>query len=322
MFRLRTKLIFLFALLITVVLVTWLYAQQSYSAYNVSGPADSGLNPAENLATNTVFITTLTPTPGHTPTVTSAPTNINPDTAGCTYPMAYWQQNKDQIPAQILVNISANSLYEACVNYAQSEVCARLGETSTAPDEILRQQFLVALINYLSGADPSAIANTVNDAYEWLRENASNDSFTNEEAQIAQAYAEILQSYNEGEIGPGACAIEIIPLTQGLTPTHSPTVASTLTASTPTSTSSPTVRRTVVIASPTSTEEQEEGPKPTRTPLPPEDTESPPTDTPLPQPSATEALQPTSTDLPTPTPVSEIPTPTPVPEIATPTPVP
>lgn len=312
MFSVKTRLILLFALIITVVLVTWLYAQQSYSAYNVANPQGSGPYTTQNSATPTSIIT-LSPDPSHTSTMTAETANTNQDPANCTYPLAYWYQNGDQIPAQILVKLAADRLYESCVNYAQIEVCAKLGETPSAPDVILRQQFLVAIMNYLSGADPGAVADTVQDAYEWLRVNPSGTSITSENAQTALTYAGILQSYNEGEIGPGACAFEIIPLTQGLTPTSSPTVASTVTATTPTITSTPTVRRTVVIPLPTSTEKPDEGPEPTRTPIPPIDTEPPPSDTPLPQPTATEVPPPTSTDLPTPTPVPEIATPTPVP---------
>lgn len=312
MFSIRTRLILLFALLITVVLVTWLYAQQSLSAYNLSDPAGGGLNAAQNLATRTPF-PTRSPTPSWTPTITAAETDATQETTNCTLPLAYWHQNRDQIPSQVLVKLTDDRLYESCVNYAQSEICAKLGETSSAPDVILRQQFLVTVMNYLSGADPGAIMETVNDAYEWLRLNTTSTSITREEAQIAQTYAGILQSYNEGEIGPGACAVEIIPITHASTPTPSPTAISSVTASAPTITSTPTVRRTVVIIPPTSTEEPDEEPEPTWTPVPPKDTDPPPTNTPLPQPTATEAPPPTSTDFPTPTPVPEIETPTPVP---------
>lgn len=313
MFSIRTRLILLFALLITVVLVTWLYAQQSYSAYNVSEPGEGGQIATQGLATRTVF-SARTPTSGQISTATATETSTNPDTANCTYPLAYWHQNRDQIPAQVLVKLSVDRLYESCINYAQIEVCAKLGETSSDPDVVLRQQFLVTIMNYLSGADPGAITDTINDASEWLRLNTNSASITSEQAETAQTYAGILQSYNEGEIGPGACAVEIIPLTQGQTPTPSPTAVSTVTAVTSTITSTPTARRTVVIVIPTSTKEPEkEEPKPTKTPVPPTDTETPPTDTPLPQPTATEVPPPTSTDLPTPTPVPEIATPTPVP---------
>jgi hypothetical protein len=312
MFSSRTKFLLFLALIMIVVLVSWLYAQQSYSAFNVNEPEGSGTPLLQVMYTETEIITL---TPLFTQNTTLAPTiqETALDDAGCTLPLDYWLQNQTSIPPQILVNILAARQIEVCVNYARSEICAILGEVSSAADIILRQQFLVAIMNYLSGADPSAIENTINDAYEWLSSHTSAETISEQDLQVAQLYAQTLQSYNQGEIGPGACDEQIIPLTQAEVPTSSPTPGITTTVSSPTVTSTPTVRRTAVIIVPTSTEAPGR-PQPTRTSPPPA------TNT-LPAPTATEIPPPTPTQIPPPT-RTPIPTPTPVPEEATPTPAP
>jgi hypothetical protein len=316
MFSSRTKFLLFLALIMIVVLVTWLYAQQSYSAFNVNEPVGSGTPFSQVMGTETVSIT-LPPTFTQASTLTPTAVEGALEETGCTLPLDYWLQNQTRIPPQILLNVLAAGQIEVCVNYARSEICAILGEVSNAADIILKQQFLVTIMNYLSGADPSAIENTINDAYEWLSSHTSAEIISEQDLQVAQLYAQTLQSYNQGEIGPGACEEQIIPLTQAEVPTSSPTPGITTTVSSPTVTSTPTVRRTAIIIVPTSTEAPSR-PGPTRT-SPPPATNTLPAPTATPPPTATEI--PPTTQIPPPT-STDIPTPTPVPEEATPTPVP
>jgi len=311
MFSSRTKLLLFLSLLAIVVLVTWLYARQSYSAYNVTDPGGSGLPDLQGLVTGTES-TTQPPSEVQPSTLTPTVLEVVIENIGCTLPLEFWLQNQVKIPSLILVNVLAVNQTEVCVNYAGSEICSILEEANQTADIELKQQFLVAIMNYLSGADPSAIEDTINVAHEWLQSHSSTSPITNRDMQDAQRLAQTLQSYNEGDIGPGICEEGMIPLTQVEMLASSPTITSTATSS-PTLTSTPTVRRTVVIIMPTSTEAPER-PDPT-------DTSPPPATDTLPVPTATEVSPPTATQIPPPT-STDIPTPTPVPEEPTIAPVP
>jgi hypothetical protein len=311
MISFRVKLFLFLIFIILVVIVTWIYAQRTYSAYNVVEPGGSAAPDAQNPGSGSVG---LTVDPSSSQTITLMPTavaTIQGD-VGCTLPLEFWVQNPTKIPPQILVDVIAGNQAEACVNYAQSDVCAVLGEVSISPEVILRQQFLVAIINYLSGADTGVIGNTINDAFEWLRLHLSIETIPEEDQQFALLYADTLRSYNEGAIGPGACEVEVVPVDQAETPIPSPTTSNATAAISPTITNTPTARRTVVITVPVATDTPDPGPEPTQPP-PPTNTEQAPSDTPLPPPTNTEIPPATATEFPTPTPVPEDSTPTPVP---------
>jgi hypothetical protein len=321
MFSFRTKLLLFLAIIITVVILAWLYAQQTYSAFNLTEPSGPEIPNLEDIGTRTA-ISFITPTSTQILTVSPTTAGTAQGDTGCTLPLVYWLQNQTKIPPQILVNVSGANQTGVCVNYAQIEICADLGESSTSPDVILRQQFLVAIMNYLSGADAGAISSTINEAYEWLRSHLSAASILEEEMQAARLYAETLRSYNLGEIGPGACELEIIPMTQQEIPTSSPTVSDAIAVSSPTAISTPTPRRTAIIIVPTSTERPNQEPEPTLTPQPlPTDTDVVPATIPPPSPTSTEIPPATSTEIPPATSTS-LPSPTPVSDDATPTPVP
>jgi hypothetical protein len=311
----RAKLLLFLALIIMVVIAAWIYAQRTYSAFNLVDSGGQGLSGTQNIGIGSATLTS-NPAPGLTTTLVPAAITATPGDVGCTLPLEYWLQNQTKIPPQIPVNFSAANQTEACVIYAESEICAVLEEVSTAPDVILRQQFLVAIMNYLSGADTGSVGNTINEAYEWLRSHLAAESVSAEDAQVAQGYITDLRAFNQGDIGPGACDVEIITVVRTAGIPSTPTASSAPAAFSPTVTTTPTVRRTVIVTVPVSTDAPPQEPEATNTPVPPPNTEPAPSDTPPPPPPP-----PTNTEIPPATP-TEFPTPTPVPDDATPTPVP
>jgi hypothetical protein len=194
------------------------YAQLTYSALNPVSPGNAAISAPQNPGTETVSLT-LTPSSSQLPPLCPFCGNSSKK-----HRLPHWRIGpKTRLsPPQTISSLSDADQIQACVNYGQSEICAILEEMSTAPDVILRQQFLVAIMNYLSGADTGAIGNTINEAYEWLRTHSSAAPIPEADLQTAQLYANTLQSLNQGDISPGACEIEFIPLTQAEAPASSP----------------------------------------------------------------------------------------------------
>ena len=185
----------------------------------------------------------VTPTPSETPTETPTPTETQTPTAtpygeDCTLSMGYWKNHPDAWPVE--------EITIGGVTYSIAQAVGIL-ETSPRGDAtyILAHQLIAAKLNIANGADPSAVADTIEAADQWLVEHPLGSDPRDLARAEGIAMAETLTEYNEGAIGPGHCddpadPLEILGL---VSPTATPTATLT-TAATDTATSTPTATAT------------------------------------------------------------------------------
>ena len=181
------------------------------------------------------------PTPTETPTATATPTPTDtPEPQGCTYSMGYWKNNPEAWPVEEIIIGEAT--------YSKAEAIEIL-ETPPKGDAtyLLTQQLIPAILNTENGADETAITDIVVEAEAWLLDNPLGSAPEGEPHDVGIAFAETLEEFNEGLIGPGLCEDEIIsmepksPEDPTQTPTKTPTSTNT---STPTDTATPTATQT------------------------------------------------------------------------------
>lgn len=228
------------------------------------------------------------------PTVsqTSRPTHMQaamlPDTKGnanCTYSLYYWQNHpRDWLTDNIIIGRLSYTKEEALV------IIASNSEDSTS-DTL--KHFFAAALNILKGADPAAIETEILQISDWLNTHPPGVKLSDTESEQGKLYADRLEAFNGGAIGPGLCADE------PSTPTPSPTLTETPTVT-------PTSRPVLPTFTPTATERARPQPpeKPEETPVPGA-TPSPPA-----EPSVTATVRPGATQTPPPPADTEEPTPT------------
>ncbi len=196
--------------------------------------------------------------------------------AGCTLTQGFWKNHPQAWPV--------DSILLGGVTTTQAQAIAIL-EALPRGDAtyILAHQLIAAKLNVFNGADPSAVEQALDDADSWLGAHPLGSDPSNPDRAQGVALAEILDSYNNGLIGPGHCDDNdcddddcdddcddddcddgVIAPTPTSTPTQTPTETSTPTAThtpTPTETATPTPTSTATATStPTNT--------PTNTPTP------------------------------------------------------
>jgi hypothetical protein len=208
----------------------------------------------------------------------------------CTYPVLYWKDHPDSWPAEIII---------AGKSYPKDAV--RSLYTAREPDlqtHLLKHMY-TSFLNILHGADLAVIESILMEASGWLTTYPSGSELSEFNNQRGLYLIQILENYNDGQIGPGPCKDS--PGTATLTPTST----GTFTPAPPTDTAVPTL--TQVLQPPVSQN------TPTSAPQQPVSTQTPiPTAT-VPPPSPTSAL-PTSTQVfttPTASPTSPLATKTP-----------
>jgi hypothetical protein len=126
--------------------------------------------------------------------VSSAPLAQN-----CTFTLGYWKNHPDQWPT--------TSLTLGTVAYSASELLAILNHPAGGNKlVILAHQLIAAKLNLLSGADPSAAAATIASADALIGglicPPIGSDSLP---SSPATSYANLLDDFNNGIIGPGHC---------------------------------------------------------------------------------------------------------------------
>jgi hypothetical protein len=194
--------------------------------------------------------------------------STGPCATGCTRTYGYWKTHTRYGPAprdptwdQIGENGEDTPFYQSGQTYYQVLGTPARGNAYY----ILAYQFIAARLNLLSGASSTP---EVDEALAWSETFFSQfppDNVPPDQRDTAISSANLLDRYNNGEIGPGHC--------DEITPTPSPTPVPT-----PTPTPTPV-------------------PTPTETPTP--------TPTPVPTPTATPTPVPTPTATPTPAPTPE-----------------
>jgi len=131
-----------------------------------------------------------------------------PMAANCTYTIGYWKTHPEAWPA--------TSLTLGTVNYTMAELLAILNQPAGGNKLlILAHQLIAAKLNLINGADPSAAAATIAAADaligSLLPPPIGSDTLP---TSPAVDYANLLDDFNNGIIGPGHC---------GTTPTSAAT---------------------------------------------------------------------------------------------------
>ena len=122
----------------------------------------------------------------------------------CTHSQGYWKTHPDSWPVE--------QLELGGETYSKQEALQILN-TPSAGDAtyILAYQLIAAKLNVASGADDTDIEDTITEADSWLLENPLGSDPKGEERETGIELAARLESYNEGEIGPGMCEEQEIP---------------------------------------------------------------------------------------------------------------
>jgi hypothetical protein len=217
--------------------------------------------------------------------------------ANCTYPLGYWQSRTEAWPAQIIL---AGSILE--------KEDAREVFAASNPDVQTRliQQVYTAFLNVLNGANVQSIESTLLEAAAWLDDNPPEEQLSELNRRQGRYMADVIEHYNLGKIGPGACPdapLEMVALpepTEAPAPTDPPSMAAAQNQPQQSRPAAP-------VAAPTQEEREElpapPPPPPTEPPPPPPPTDPPPppteappppspTDPPPPPPPPTEAPPP------------------------------
>jgi hypothetical protein len=153
---------------------------------------------------------------------------------GCTHTPGFWKNHPEAWPVE--------EITIGGVTLPTAEGIAIL-QTSPRGDAtyVLAHRLIAAKLNIANGADPSAVADTIEAADQWLVEHPLGSDPRGTDRAQGTGYAETLTDYNEGALGPGQCEEEASR--GGATTTASPTTTSTAT-STETPTPTPTATMT------------------------------------------------------------------------------
>jgi hypothetical protein len=240
--------------------------------------------------------------------------SVEPELANCTYPVHYWQVKPETWPAQVSLS---GQIY--------TKETIRDIFLVEDPDSHTRliQHVYTAFLNILHGADMVAIETTLLNAQKWLEDNPPGSQLSEFNLRQARDMTQVLIHYNNGEIGPGACADAPEPPQPTLVPTAmvEKDIPEVVSRPQPASPAVPPAPRQPLQApaQPVSPTDPPPPPPPTNPPPPP------PTDPP-PPPPPTNPPPPPPTDTPPPPPPTNTPVPpptdTPPPPPPTNTPVP
>ncbi|MEI6633089.1 MAG: hypothetical protein WCP22_04625, partial [Chlamydiota bacterium] len=140
----------------------------------------------------------ITHTPKPTKTPTQRPTVTPTSTADCTFTQGFWKNHPGSWPV--------SSLSIGGVIYSKAQVLKIL-QTHPRGDVtfILAHQLIAAKLNIARGADGSVVAAAIVSADAWLSIHPLGSKPTGLARSIGTEYAELLDAFNSGAIGPGHC---------------------------------------------------------------------------------------------------------------------
>ncbi len=119
--------------------------------------------------------------------------------ADCSLTQGFWKNHGEAWPVEELIL--------GGTTYTKAQLLVIL---MTAPrgdaTYILIHQLIAARLNVASGADPTAIADTLVAADAWLAANPLGSKPTDAARDAGIALAALLDDYNNGVTGPGHCA--------------------------------------------------------------------------------------------------------------------
>jgi hypothetical protein len=121
-------------------------------------------------------------------------------TVSCVREKGFWKGNPTAWPV--------GSLMVGGINYTRQEALAILKKAVPPSDApyILAQQLIPAKLNVLSGADSSAIAQTISDADAWLVKSPLGSKPSPAQKQAGLALKDQLEAFNKGLAGTPTCA--------------------------------------------------------------------------------------------------------------------
>lgn len=114
----------------------------------------------------------------------------------CTYPFSYWQDRVEDWPEQVVLGGKV---------YSRAEMRELLSTAEPDVQTRLIQQIYTAFLNILNGANYTVIESLLFSAASWLDANTLGSQVSEFSRQEGLAMAQIIEKYNEGEIGPGPC---------------------------------------------------------------------------------------------------------------------
>jgi hypothetical protein len=212
---------------------------------------------------------TITPSPTRTATFPASPTPQVNSSKNCTHSVTYWANHTETWPNQVIIDNFTYTIGEAATIYsAQNKDVAAY----------LFVQLHAAFLNFLSGADTSAVNKTMSDAANWLNIHPAGSPINEVDQQTGITLGMTLASYNNGRFGPGHCANDpaIVPADEIPLPTE------TMTSTVETVTITATATRRSTRRPPTNTQPPSQPPHP-----------NPPTQTPAQLPTNTPVTPPT-----------------------------
>lgn len=219
------------------------------------------------------------PTRGTTPALAASVPENN-----CTYPLEFWRSKPTDWPEHVTVGE---------VTYSREEMREIFMVADEDPAIDLLKHLYTTFLNILHGADMTSVEEVILDANTWLSLNPPGSPLSEFNQRRGVELVSLLEGYNNGVFGPGACPD--IPITEELLAEGEPSGLPSIAQITPDpqAAGEPTPVDTVVVqpvqpSSPTSP------PQPT-SPLPP------PTNTSEPAVPVVPTTAPSPTNLPPPT---------------------
>jgi hypothetical protein len=187
-----------------------------------------------------------------TPTGTPFPI----ESANCTYHSFYWKERPEVWPTEVVLGE---------MNYHREEIRLYFSTETNDLQAHLITQMYTAFLNILYGADISTIHEILIQADNWLALNPTGGGLSEFNLQRGRELAGLLEGYNLGIFGPGAC-LDAPP-----TPTAVPTQTPPSRTNTPTEVShdNPPSREDDADPGPVDTGSSETLPKHTPTATPP-----------------------------------------------------
>ena len=133
---------------------------------------------------------------------------------GCTLTQGYWKTHSELGPAPYDDTWALLAAGASTILPGSSQTWYEVFQTPPKGGNVwyqLAHQWMAAYLNSLTGAAmPADVASALTDAEAWLAAHSPAENLKAKNAPEAAAWASLLGSYNEGEVGPGHCEDETL----------------------------------------------------------------------------------------------------------------
>jgi hypothetical protein len=158
-------------------------------------------------------VPTITPRPPLISAVkTSTPTPLPDEIQNCTYHKYYWEERILDWPAEVVMGERA---------YSREEMRDLFKYQPSDLHGWLLTQMYTAFLNILYGANIASVQQVLIEADSWLASNPPGSELSEFNRIRGRELASLVEAYNLGVYGPGACPN--VPPTPTQTPTRTPT---------------------------------------------------------------------------------------------------